>query len=63
MKKKIISIMLILSIMLFLLQLNVFASSIPLESVTVNVTKEKIAPGEDVTVNINFGAELRIIYI
>ena len=63
MKKKIISIMLILSIMLFLLQLNVFASSIPLESVTVNVTKEKIAPGEDVTVNINFGTELRIIYI
>lgn len=32
--------------------------SIPLNSVTVDVTKEKIEPGENVTVNINFGTEL-----
>ena len=49
--------------MLLLLGLNVFAASVPLNSVTVDTTKEKIAPGEEVTVNINFGAELRSIYL
>ena len=49
--------------MLLLLGLNVFAASVPLNSVTVDTTKEKIAHGEEVTVNINFGAELRSIYL
>ena len=61
--KKLISFVLILSIMLLLLGLNVFAASVPLNSVTVDTTKEKIAHGEEVTVNINFGAELRSIYL
>ena len=51
---------LILMILLFfcIFQVNANASSIPLGSVTVDVTKEKILPGENVTVNINFGTEL-----
>lgn len=49
--------------MLLILGLNVFAASVPLNSVTVDTTKEKISPGEEVTVNINFGTELRSIYI
>ena len=61
--KKLISFVLILSIMLLILGLNVFAASVPLNSVTVDTTKEKISPGEEVTVNINFGTELRSIYI
>lgn len=63
MMKKLISFVLILSIMLLILGLNVFAASVPLNSVTVDTTKEKISPGEEVTVNINFGTELRSIYI
>ena len=63
MKKKLLCFILILLLMFFLLQINTFAASIPLGSVTVDVTKEKIAPGEEVTVNINFGTELRNIYI
>lgn len=63
MMKKLISFVLILSIMLLILGLNVFATSVPLNSVTVDTTKEKISPGEEVTVNINFGTELRSIYI
>lgn len=63
MKKKILSFILMLSLIFFLLQINVFAASVPLGSVTVDLTKEKLAPGEEVTVNINFGTELRSIYI
>ena len=63
MMKKLISFVLVLSIMLLILGLNVFAASVPLNSVTVDTTKEKISPGEEVTVNINFGTELRSIYI
>lgn len=58
MTKKILSIVCTLIILLFILQINVFAVSIPLGSVEVNVTSEKIAPGEEVTVNINFGTSL-----
>lgn len=61
--KKLISFVLILLALFFLLQIKVFAASIPLNSVTANVTKEKIAPGEEVTLNIDFGTELRNIYI
>ena len=58
MTKKILSIIAILSLLFFTLQINAFAASVPLGSVTVNVSKAKIAPGEEVTVNINFGTQL-----
>ena len=58
MTKKILSIVAILSLLFFTLQINVFAVSVPLESVKVNVSKDKIAPGEEVTVNIDFGTQL-----
>ena len=58
MTKKILSIIAILSLLFFALQINVFAASVPLGSVEVNVSKDKIAPGEEVTVNINFGTQL-----
>ena len=58
MTKKILSIIAILSLLFFTLQINAFAASVPLGSVEVNVSKDKIAPGEEVTVNINFGTQL-----
>mgnify|MGYP005784541421 CR=1 FL=1 len=63
MKKKLLNFILILSLLFFLFQINVFAASVPLGTVTVDVTKVKIAPGQEVTVNIEFGTELRSIYI
>lgn len=56
--KKIVSLILMSLLIFCALQINVNAASIPLNSVTVDVTKEKILPGENVTVNINFGTEL-----
>ena len=56
--KKIVSLILMSLLIFCVLQINVNAASIPLNSVTVDVTKEKILPGENVTVNINFGTEL-----
>ena len=56
--KKVLSFITIFMLILFLLQINVYASSIPLGSVTVNLSQEKIAPGETVKVNIEFGTEL-----
>ena len=56
--KKLLSIVTIFALILFLFQINVYASSVPLGSVTVNLSKEKIAPGETVKVNIEFGTEL-----
>ena len=58
MMKKLICFALSLFIMLILVGTSTFAASIPLNSVTVDVSKEKIAPGDEVTVNINFGTEL-----
>ena len=58
MTKKILIILAILSLLFFTLQISVFAASVPLGSVAVNVSKAKIAPGEEVTVNINFGTQL-----
>ena len=58
MMKKVLSFIIIFVLIFFLLQINVYASSIPLGSVTVNLSKERIAPGETVKVNINFGTEL-----
>ncbi len=56
--KKVLSFIIIFALIFCMLQINVYASSIPLGSVTVNLSKEKIAPGETVKVNINFGTEL-----
>ena len=58
MTKKILIILAILSLLFFTLQISAFAASVPLGSVAVNVSKAKIAPGEEVTVNINFGTQL-----
>lgn len=58
MLKRIISILIIITIALTIFQINVKAASVPLGSVEVNVTKENIKPGEEVTVNILFGTPL-----
>ena len=58
MTKKILSVIAILAVIFFTLQFNVYAASVPLGSVTVDVSKDTIAPGEEVTVNINFGTDL-----
>ena len=56
--KKLFSFILAILLIFCIFQLNVNAASIPLGSVTVDVTKEKVLPGEEVTVNINFGTDL-----
>ena len=56
--KKILSFFTIFALILFLFQINVYAASVPLGSVNVNLNKDKIAPGETVKVNIEFGAAL-----
>ena len=56
--KKLFSFTLAILLIFCIFQLNVNAASIPLGSVTVDVTKEKVLPGEEVTVNINFGTDL-----
>lgn len=58
MTKKILSVIAILSLLFFTLQFYVYAASVPLGSVTVDVSKDTIAPGEEVTVTINFGTDL-----
>lgn len=58
MTKKIVCVLAILALLFFILQINVFAASVPLGSVSVEVSKEKIAPGEEVTVTVNFGTDL-----
>ena len=58
MLKKIISVIAIVLITMLAFQLNVFATSIPLNSVTVDVSKEKVVPGEEVKVTVNFGTTL-----
>ena len=58
MTKKVLSVIAIVALLFCTLQFNVYAASVPLNSVTVDVSKEKIAPGEKVTVTINFGTEL-----
>ena len=56
--KKILSFFTVFALILILFQINVYAASVPLGSVNVNLSKDKIAPGETVKVNIEFGAEL-----
>lgn len=55
--KKIISIVLLVAILsVFTFVGNSYADS--LDTITVDLTKEKVLPGENVTVNINFGTPL-----
>lgn len=58
MTKKILSILVILAFLFFTFQISSNAASIPLNSLDVTVSKTKIRPGENVTVNINFGTDL-----
>ena len=58
MKNKLFYNTLIIIAMLFLLQISVNAASIPLGSVTADLSKDKIEPGEEVTVTIHFGTQL-----
>ena len=58
MGKKFISILLFVLLFFGLFQIQVKAASVPLGSFDVTVSKEKIAPGEEVTVNVNFGTDL-----
>lgn len=58
MGKKFISILLFVLLFFGLFQIQVNAASVPLGSFDVTVSKEKIAPGEEVTVNVNFGTDL-----
>ena len=58
MKKKILCFALILFLILCIYQIRIFAASVPLGTVTVNVTDTKIEPGQEVTVNIDFGTTL-----
>ena len=58
MKKKILCFTLILFLVLCIYQIKLYAVSIPLGTVTANVTNSKIEPGQEVTVNIDFGTTL-----
>ena len=58
MTKKILSILVILAFLFFTFQISSYASSIPLGSIDVTVSETKIRPGQNVTVNINFGTDL-----
>ncbi len=58
MTKKILFIILSVFVLLSFLQIKTYATSIPLNSVNVTLSKEKIAPGEEVTVTVEFGEEL-----
>ena len=58
MNKKILSILVILAFLFFTFQISSNAASIPLNSLDVTVSETKIRPGENVTVNINFGTDL-----
>lgn len=58
MGKKFISILLFVLLFFSIFQVQANAASIPLGSFDVTVSKEKIEPGEEVTVNVNFGTDL-----
>ncbi len=58
MTKKILTFFITLILVLFLLQINIYAASVPLGSVDVSTSKSKIVPGEEVKVTINFGTDL-----
>lgn len=56
--RKIINFIVIFLIAFFTFSIGVNASSVPLDSVTVSLSKTKIAPGEEVKVKVEFGEEL-----
>ena len=56
--RKILIFVTVLFLAIAIMQTTIYAASIPLNSVTVNISKDKIEPGEEVKVDINFGTEL-----
>lgn len=56
--KKTLSFIVIFLSLFFVFTISVNAQSVPLESVTVNLSNNKIAPGEEVKVTIEFGQQL-----
>ena len=58
MVKKILIFSIILLLSLCTFQIKTYAASIPLASINVTTSKDKVAPGEEVTVNIEFGTDL-----
>ena len=56
--KKILSVITIFAILLCVFKVNVYAASVPLSNINVNLSADKIAPGETVKINIDFGTEL-----
>lgn len=58
MLKKVLTFFITLILVMCFLQIKIYAASIPLGSVNVTTSKSKIAPGEEVTVNIDFGTPL-----
>ena len=58
MLKKVLTFFITLILVMCLLQIKIYAASIPLGSINVTTSKSKIAPGEEVTVTIEFGTQL-----
>lgn len=58
MNKKIFIAVIALLMLIFTLQVKTYAASIPLNSVAVETDKEKVAPGEEIKLTINFGTTL-----
>lgn len=56
--RKILIFITVLFLAIAIMQTTIYAASIPLNSITVNISKDKIEPGEEVKVDINFGTEL-----
>lgn len=56
--RKILIFVTVLFLAIAIMQTTIYAASIPLNSITVNISKDKIEPGEEVKVDINFGTEL-----
>ena len=56
--RKILIFVTVLFLAIAIMQTTIYAASISLNSITVNISKNKIEPGEEVKVDINFGTEL-----
>ena len=56
--KKVFYVFAILVLFFVITSVPSFAATVPLDSVTTSVDKEKITPGEEVTLTVNFGKEM-----
>ena len=56
--RKILNFIVIFLVIFFTFTISVNASSVPLDSLTVTLSKTKIAPGEEVKVKVEFGEKL-----